>query len=712
MTNPITNTIESVSQDPGLVSLVLLAQLYGVAADAASLAHEFALDGHRASENQLLRMARHLGFKCKIVTHPLERLRFASLPTLALDDAGAHFIILQANDRQVLIHDCASQQPQTLSTEQFAQRYSGRMLALTLRTGTTDSWRRFDFTWFIPSIIKYRKLFAEVLVISFILQGIALVLPLFFQVITDKVLVHRSFLTLDVLVTALLVVSLFEVILSGLRSYLLSHTTNRIDVELGSRLFCHLLALPLAYFEARRVGDTVVRVKELENIRQFLTGQAMTSVLDLVFSFVFLSVMWFYSGWLTLIILLSLPCYALWSMMISPVLRRRLDEKFARAADNHAFLVESVSAIGTIKSMAVEPQMTRRWDQQLAACVTADFSVIRLANIGQHGIQLIQKIGMVLTLWFGARLVIGGQLSIGQLIAFNMLASQVVAPVVRLSQLWQDFQQVGIAVARLGDILNCRNERLPSHADLPPITGQIIFDRVVFRYRPDGPEVLRTLDLQIAAGEVLGIVGRSGSGKSTLAKLVQRLYVPERGRVLIDGIDLSLADPAWLRRQIGVVAQENLLFNRSIRDNIALADPGVPLARVIEAAQLAGAHAFILDLPHAYDTLVGEHGATLSGGQRQRIAIARALLGEPRILIFDEATSALDYESEQAIMHNMQAICHNRTVLIIAHRLSTVRHCTRLIVMEQGQIIEMGSHDALRQKPGGHYAHLLQLQQG
>ena len=315
-------------------------------------------------------------------------------------------------------------------------------------------------------------------------------------------------------------------------------------------------------------------------------------------------------------------------------------------------------------------------------------------------------------LFFGARLVIEGELTVGQLIAFNMLSSQVAAPILRLAQLWQDFQQVGISVERLGDILNTRTEMPGSRMALPAIQGRVTFDNVGFRYRPDTAEVLAGIDLDISAGEVIGIVGRSGSGKSTLTKLVQRLYVPERGRVLIDGHDLALADPAWLRRQLGVVLQENFLFNRSIRENIALGDPGMPLERVVHAAELAGAHEFILQLPEGYDTRVGDNGAGLSGGQRQRIAIARALVANPRILILDEATSALDYESEHAVMRNMRAICQGRTVLIIAHRLSTVRMANRIIVIEKGRVVESGRHEELVDRPGGQYAHLYRLQQG
>lgn len=631
---------------------------------------------------------------------------------MAFQPDGQHFIVAKANDQQVLIQDLNLQRPQVLTREQFAERYGGQLLLVASRASVLGELAKFDFRWFVPAVVKYRRILLEVFVVSLFIQLFALVTPLFFQVVMDKVLVHQSLTTLEVIAIGLVAIAVFDVTLNGLRTYVFSHTTSKIDVELGARLFRHILSLPLAYFESRRVGETVARVRELENIRNFLTGQALTSVLDLLFTGVFLAVMFYYSFWLTLIVILSLPVYALWSAAITPVLRKRLDEKFARGAENQSFLVETINGIGTVKATAVDPRMTRTWDAQLAGYVGAGFKAARLANVGQQGIQLVQKLVGVAILFFGARLVIQGDLSVGQLIAFNMLSGQVAAPILRLAQLWQDFQQVGISVQRLGDILNTRTEVPGSRMTLPAIQGRVTFENVGFRYRPDTAEVLAGVDLDVAAGEVIGIVGRSGSGKSTLTKLVQRLYVPERGRVLIDGHDLALADPAWLRRQLGVVLQENFLFNRSIRENIALGDPGMALERVIEAAQLAGAHDFITQLPEGYDTKVGDNGAGLSGGQRQRIAIARALVTNPRILIFDEATSALDYESEHAVMQNMRAICQGRTVLIIAHRLSTVRMANRIVVVDKGKIVESGRHDELVDRPGGQYAHLYKLQQG
>lgn len=690
----------------------MLAQFHGIAADANQLAHRFARNGETFDETSLLLAAKHLGLKAKVSRQPFERIGKAALPAMALTDDERPFIVARVDDDKALIHDLAEGRARTISTDELRERYAGRLLLTASRASVLSELSKFDFSWFVPAAVKYRKLLAEVFAASFFLQMFALVTPLFYQVVMDKVLVHNGMTTLHVIAIGLVSIAVFDVVLGALRTYVFSHTTSKIDVELGARLFRHILSLPLSYFESRRVGDTIARVRELENIRNFITGQALTSVLDLLFTVVFLAVMFYYSVWLTVIVLLSLPIYALISAAITPGLRKRLDEKFARGADNQAFLVETVGGIGTVKAMAVEPRATRTWDGQLAGYVAAGFRVARLAMLGQQSVQLVQKLVAVAIMYFGAKLVIEGELSLGQLIAFNMLSGQVAAPIIRLAQLWQDFQQVGISVERLGDILNTRTELPGSRMALPPIQGQVTFENVAFRYRQDAPEVLAGIDIDIKPGEIIGIVGRSGSGKSTLTKLVQRLYTPERGRVLIDGHDLALADPAWLRRQIGVVLQENFLFNRSIRDNIALTDPGMPLERVIHAAKLAGAHEFIAELPEGYDTKVGEHGTGLSGGQRQRIAIARALVGDPRILIFDEATSALDYESEHAVMANMRAICKGRTVLIIAHRLSTVRMANRIVVVEKGRIAECGTHAELLRMQDGLFTHLNRLQQG
>lgn len=714
--DPLESEAEAAATDPAqaesaLLALVILLRCHGVGAEPEQVRHR--TGGRRIGVVDMLRYAKEVGLKARVLSTRFERLATTPLPGIAVLRDGGFLILGRAAPDKVLVQRPTAQLPETMSRAEFEAIWSGGLILMARRAGLTDLSRRFDITWFMGAVSKYRRMLAEVVTASFFLQLFALISPLFFQVVIDKVLVHRSLSTLDVIVVGLVIMGLFEAILGTLRTYLFAHTTNRIDVELGARLFRHLISLPIAYFQTRRVGDSVARIRELENIRQFITSSALTLVIDLLFTFVFLAVMFYYSPLLTLVAVAAFPLYIGISAGLTPLFRQRLDEKFRRGAENQAFLVESVTGIETLKAMAVEPQMQQRWEEQLAGYVASSFRVISLNNTASEAVQLINKLVTAATLYFGAKLVIGGTLSVGELVAFNMLSGRVSAPVLRLAQVWQEFHQARLSVDRLGDVLNTMPEPSlsPSRAVLPPIRGRVAFEHVTFRYRVDAPETLSDVCFDVAAGEVVGIVGSSGSGKSTLTKLIQRLYVPERGRVLVDGIDLTMVDPAWLRRQIGVVLQENVLFNRTIRENIALADPMMPMDRVFAAASLAGAHEFILGLPEGYDTIVGERGSSLSGGQRQRIAVARALVTDPRILIFDEATSALDYESERAIQQNMKEIAAGRTVFIIAHRLSTVRAADRIITLEHGRIVEDGTHDELI-RSDGRYAKLHYLQAG
>ncbi|OUR91706.1 peptidase C39 [Gammaproteobacteria bacterium 42_54_T18] len=712
--------------DTGLHSLVAIARFHQLPAEPGQLAHQFSLPGKSFTDTELLLAAKELTLKAKHFKPLLSDLNNAMLPAIAKTRDGEYVIVAQLScdddtggasveqesKARVLIQDLREQAPRSLALSEFEALWSGEIIALTRRHGLGESLQqKFDISWFIPALVKYRKLFAEVLIASFFLQIFALVTPLFFQVVMDKVLVHRGFTTLDVLAVGFFVVVVFEALLGGIRNYIFSHTTNRVDVQLGSRLFNHLLNLPLGYFESRQVGQNVARVRELDTIRNFITGTALTLVIDLFFVFVFLAVMWYYSPALTWIVFGTIPFYILLSVFITPILRHRLDEKFKHGAANTAFLTESITGIGTVKSMAVEPQMRRKLEDHLSSYVHASFRSQNLGNVANQIAGLINKLMTLGIIWWGAHLVIDGDISVGQLVAFNMLAGRVSGPILKLVQLWQDFQQAGISIARLGDILNTPREPgfNPNRSRLPSLKGAVALERVRFRYRTDSPIVLDDLSLKVRPGEVIGIVGRSGSGKSTITKLVQRLYIPESGRVLIDGVDLSMVDTAWLRKQIGVVLQENFLFNRTIRENIALADPSTPMERVVAAAKMSGAHEFIVDLPEGYDNIVGEQGSNLSGGQRQRLAIARALITNPRILIFDEATSALDYESERLVQDNMVSICKGRSVFIIAHRLSTVRQCNRIVVMDKGRIVEQGTHDQLI-KLNRYYAKLYSYQ--
>ena len=697
--------------DTGLVCLVMVAGYHGLAVDPEQLRHTLALGPEGMGTMDILRAAKELGLKAKETQVSYDRLNRLPMPALTLMEDGKFNVLAKIDGDRVLVFDPLDGKPRIDSKDEFVKRWQKRIILITYRKSTAPPEKPFGLSWFVPAIWKYRKPLSEVLTTSLILQIFGLVTPVFTQVIIDKVLVHKGVTTLDVLAIGLITIALFETLLSILRTYLFTHTTNRIDISLGTKLFRHLFSLPLKYFEVRRVGDTVARVRELENIRHFLTGAPLTSILDVMFIGVYLVVMFIYSTTLTFVVLGAIPIFALLSLIITPMLRHRLDERFNRGAEAQSFLVEMVTGAQTVKAMAVEPEVQKRWEGLLASYVRASFKTSKLSGVAGSVGQLIDRGSTLAILWLGAHLVMKGDLTVGQLIAFQMLSGRVSGPVLRLVQLWQDFQQAGLSIRRLGDIFHSAPE--PSlnvtKTRFPAIRGNIRVEGARFRYRMDGPEIIRNINLDIKAGMILGIVGRSGSGKSTLAKLIQRLYLPESGRILIDGIDLTLADPSWLRRQIGVVLQESFLFNGSVRDNIAFHYPQASMEEIIRVANLAGAHEFVLELPEGYDTIVGERGTALSGGQRQRIAIARALLTNPRILIFDEATSSLDSESEAIIQRNLRQICRGRTVILIAHRLSTLRIAERIIVLEKGEIAESGTHDELMGRKGLY--HHLQLQQ-
>ncbi len=701
------------SDASGLCALSAIAAYYRIASDPGHLLRELALHDRAAQGNDLALAAKIIGLKARVTAFKTPE-RLAGLPVpaiLQLKDGGFVLYTGRSAPETWRIINPLSQAARDLSLDDLVAAVAPHAILVTRRLGHGTDPRTFGFKWFLPSLWRYRKPLAHVLMASFFIQIFALVSPLFFQVVIDKVLSHKGYSTLFVLVGGLLAIGMFDVILQYLRSYALSHTTNRIDVELGKRLFRQLLRLPIGYFETRGAGQTAARMRELETIRSFLTGQGLFFALDLLFAFVFLGVLFAYSWKLTLIVVATIPLYLIIAAVARPLLREKLNEKFNRGAESQQFLVETIVAMQTVKASAVEPIMAAQWEEKLAAYVGSAFRTSMTGAKAQNAIQYVSKASSAALLLFGAKAVIDGELSVGELVAFNMIAAQVAQPILRLSQLWQDFQQVQVSVERLGDILNTAPEPAPSiSAALPPPRGQIEFKNVTFRYRPGAPAVLKDVSLRIPKGKVIGIVGPSGSGKSTLTKLFQRFYIPEEGQILLDGMDLSHVDPAWLRRHIGVVLQENLLFNRSIHENIALANPAMNRAQVIANARLAGADEFIARLPQGYDTILEERGANLSGGQRQRIAIARALATDPPILIFDEATSALDYESEKIIQQNMRQIVKGRTVLIIAHRLAAVRDCDVIVGMVDGRIVEGGSHDELLSRPASLYSRLWGLQ--
>lgn len=692
------------SCDASLTAFATLLAVHGISASPDQLRHSL---GHAqaASATDLLRLAsRFPEVRARVVRAPLEQLSRFPFPALA-EGALGWFLIGRVGEAGALIQ-LPGRPPSRIERDELRAIWSGQLLLMTTREAAGVASGRFDVRWFIPQIVKYRRLIAEVLLVTLAINILGLASPLFFQNVIDKVLVHNTSSTLTVFATGFAVVSIWEVCFGWLRTRLYSETGQKIDIELGTALFRHLLSLPIGYFETRRTGDTVTRVRQLETVREFLTNASISVLVDPLFTVVFLAVMWLISPPLLLIVLSSIVGYAVVSVLFTKPMRLRLDEKFDRGAANNALLVESVAGMQTIKAAAIEPRWQQQWERQLAAYSTASQHVVNLGNSGSQAVQLISKLSMVAILYLGAREVIAGTLTVGGLVAFNMFAQRVSGPVLKLAQLWQEFQQVRISIERLGDVLNVPTERgTESRTALPELKGSIRFEHVSFRYKPDAPLTLDEVSLDLGSGESLGIVGSSGSGKSTLTKLLQRLYTPIAGRILLDGVDIAQIDPVWLRRQIGVVLQENLLFSRSVRDNIALADPALPMDRIIAAAELAGAHEFILRLPQGYDTPVEERGVNLSGGQQQRIAIARALVTQPRVLVFDEATSALDAESEEVIQRNLRAIAHGRTLLVIAHRLSAVRQCDRILTLEQGRVVETGTHSELLVR-GGRYADL------
>lgn len=565
---------------------------------------------------------------------------------------------------------------------------------------------KFGLRWFIPSIYRYRKVLTEVLVASLFVQLFGLANPIITQVIIDKVLVQRSVDTLDVLGVFLLGVAVFEALLTSVRTYLFVDTTNRIDLNLGSEVIDHLLRLPLRYFDRRRIGELAGRINELENIRQFLTGTALTVVLDAVFSVIYIAVMLFYSWLLTIVTLVTIPLFALLTLFVSPIIRRQLHHKAEKYADTQSYLVEVLSGIQTVKAQNIELKSRWQWQERYAKYITTGFQNVLTSSTAGSISGFLNKFTGLLLLWVGAHLVLANQLTLGQLIAFRIIAGYVTSPLLRLIQLWQNFQETALSIERLGDILDAPQEVDETNRDnipMPEIQGNVKYDGVSFSFNNSGPLQLVNINVEIPTGAFVGVVGQSGSGKSTLAKLLQRLYEPTAGRIQIDNYDISKVELYSLRRQIGVVLQDTLLFNGTVQENIALTNPEASSDEIIAAAKIAAAHDFIMSLPNGYNTIVGERGASLSGGQRQRIAIARTVLQNPKLLILDEATSALDYNSERQVCNNLNQAFQGRTVFFITHRLSTVRNADTILVMDQGSIVEQGKHQDLMTLQGRYY---------
>ncbi|MBQ6759629.1 MAG: type I secretion system permease/ATPase [Selenomonadaceae bacterium] len=700
--------------DTGLACLIAIAKYYNIPADYRQLERAYVLKEGSVDFMTIVRAARDLKLKARMY----EGLKEADLdklvyPVLIKLRSGRSVVITTIREGNIYVMDPAfSQQPVKIDRYKLLLDWTGDAILFTRRYELDKKKSKFDLRWFVPVMAKYLPLWRSVLFLSLILQVLGLASPFFVQNIIDKVLVHRAAEALDILVLGMVVCTVFQQIMEGLRTYIFANITSKMDVVLSSRLYRNITSLPISYFQKWQVGDVVSRVGELETLRGFMTNNSLMIVLDITFAIIYIAVMFIYYSWiLSAVVLCMIPLFVLLNLIVAPIFRRLINERFLISSENRSFLIETITGIHTVKASSVENNFIRRYEEMLARLVKASLNVVNVANVANSIATFFNSMFNLVILWVGAYYVMAGDITVGELIAFQMIAGQLIAPIMRLINQWQDFQRVRVSMDRMADIMDEETEPAfnPSRTTLPSLRGEIALEKLAFSYTEEGGKVLDNVNIRIPAGMKVGIVGRSGSGKSTLTKLIQRLYLPDTGRILIDGVDIAQVEPAWLRRQIGVVLQDSKLFSGTIEENIRVACPNATHEEIINAARLAGADEFINQLQNGYETAVGERGSLLSGGQRQRIAIARALLSDPRINIFDEATSALDYESENIIMNNIETISRGRTMLMIAHRLSTVRDCDAIIVIDKGRIIEAGTHDELM-KRNGVYAKLHQAQ--
>ncbi|MFM7674125.1 MAG: peptidase domain-containing ABC transporter [Synechococcus sp.] len=602
-----------------------------------------------------------------------------------------------------------------LSPDQLEELFPEGIELLVMERSTITPEQKFGPEWFWPALKRYRGVLLQVLLASFVVQLFTLANPLLIQVIIDKVISQRSLDTLQVLGIALVVVTLLEGVLGSLRTFLFTETTNRIDQRLGAEVIDHLLRLPLRYFDQRPVGELGSRLAELEKIRGFLTGQALTTILDAAFSLIYIAVMAIYSWLLTLVALVVLPIQIGLTLLGAPLFRRQFRQAAEENARTQSHLVEVLTGIQTVKAQNVEMISRWKWQERYGQYIARTFEkTITGTALNETG-QVLQKLSQLMVLWVGAALVLQGELTLGQLIAFRIISSYVTQPLLRLSNIWQNIQELRVSFERLADVIDTPQES--DEADqakipLPPIHGDVTFEDVTYTFPGSPAPVLRHIDLQIPQGTFVGIVGQSGSGKSTLMKLLPRLYRPDSGRVLIDQYDIDKVELYSLRRQIGIVPQDPLLFSGTVAENIALTQPDADAEQIVQAARIACAHDFVMELGSGYSTPVGERGGALSGGQRQRIAIARTLLSNPKLLVMDEATSALDYETERRVCGNLIDTLHDRTVFFITHRLSTIRRAHRIVMLHQGAVVETGTHDELMALRGRYYALYCQQEAG
>jgi ATP-binding cassette subfamily B protein len=642
------------------------------------------------------------GFSAQLVKLPAANLGRVETPALLMRE-GTVCVLFQTGARGVALAD-----PRTGlergPVEDFQSRLPAEIEMLLLRPLPKEEKEKFGFRWFLPAIRKHKRVLIEVFIASFFIQMLGLANPLLTQVIIDKVLVQNSIDTLNVL-GVLFVLIVATVALTAVRTYLFVDTSNRIDLAVGSRIMDHLYKLTLGYFQRRPVGEVSSRLHELENIRQFLTGTALTVGLDAVFSVVYMAIMFFYDVKLAIVALVVVPFMIGVTLFGAPILQAQIRRRSEEGAKSQSHLIETLTGVQTLKAGNIEQPSRWEWQKRYAGFVSAGFHAVLTSTAMNSATTLLSRLGDLAVLWYGAVLVIKGEMTLGQLIAFRIIAGYVTSPLMRLAQSWQNFQEVALSVERLGDVIDSPPEQKPEEATnipMPSITGKVEFDSITFAYIAGQQPQLRNVSFEIPAGSFVGVVGKSGSGKSTVLKLIPRLYNPDAGRILVDDYEIAKVELYSLRRQIGTVLQDSLLFNSSVFSNIAIGDPDASPDEVMRAARVAGAHDFIMSLPQGYNTQVGEQGRALSGGQRQRIAIARAVLQRPRLLILDEATSALDSVSESLVCRNLAKEFQGKTVFFVTHRVRSVEHADRILVFDRGILIEQGRHEDLM-KLKGHY---------
>ena len=688
-----------------LLCLVSVARHHGIELSIERLRHTYALADGPIPHSLLLRMAKEAGLRARfahLTWDTLMRLGQA-YPALARLANGNWIVVAAAGknaagEEAVEVFDPLAERPEPLVVTKavFCENWGGEVVVAKRSRALPGTPRPFGFGWFTPELLRQRRLFAEVAIAALMLYALGLVVPIFFQLVIDKVLVHESFTTLYVLAIGVAIALVFDAIFSFLRRYLLLYATNKIDIRVATRTFAHLLGLPISFFERISAGVLVKHMQQASRVREFLTGRLFLTALDAISLFVFLPVLFFYSAKLTFLVLgFAVAIGVVIALLVGPF-RRRLYALYQAEAARQGLLVESVHGMRTVKSLAIEPLQKRVWDDRSAQSVAMRFRVEKISATAQSVTGLLEKLMSVAIIGFGALDVFNGAMTVGALVAFNMLAGRVSGPLVQIVTMVHEYQEIALAVQMLGEVMNQKPERDDARPGLrPELTGQIEFENVTFRYGAEGTPALDSISFAIPAGSIFGIVGRSGSGKTTLTRLIQGLYPIQQGLLRIDGLDARELDLVYLRAGIGVVLQDNFLFRGTVRDNIACVKPDASFEEVARAARMAGADEFIERLPRGYDTILEENAENLSGGQRQRLAVARALITDPRLLIFDEATSALDPESEAIIRQNLRRIASGRTVIIVSHRLSMLADAEAILVLDHGRIADIGRHEQL-----------------